>query len=849
MKSMQKDALWHKKFTHANWGALVLFLCFSVQVLAQVAGQVPLAPASIPQFVDPLPHFAGQRLNAKAGGSMTVTMKPTQQIAVSTGTVLAGGVVTRGGNIGKANLWAYELQYGATTKPAFWPAFTIDAQRGNALNVSYVNALAGQTYANLGLIVDETLHWAMPAGFNGSNPPAVVHLHGGEVPPLSDGGPDAWFTPGNLQTGHAFNPNPYFYPNTQEAATLWFHDHALGVTRLNVYAGMAGFYFLRGPEEEAARLPGWSGDDLVREATGGFQTAPYLPEIEIAIQDRMFDTNGQLYFPSVGINPEHPYWVPEFIGNVITVNGKTWPYLSVAPRKYRFRILNGSNARFYELWLENSANGTPGPIIYQVGTDGGLLNAPVTIDPSRGGKLILGPGERADVVINFSAKPGAVWTLRNSGRTPYPKGGPPNGSTDGRIMRFVVNGKMVSASNPANAGTDKSKLPATLRTPLVQLTNNWTAAPNPVLPGPIKVRQLTLNEVMGAGGPMEVLVNNTKWAGHSVAHDIFAHGVRPDFTPVTNGDGSITYYSETTDEGRTEIWKIINLTADAHPIHLHLVQFQLLSRQNFNVSNYNKAYNALFPASTAIDPMTGLPYPGGVFIGGYGPPKPYDFYFNATTNTGWLGGNPDITPYLQDGAKPANSNERGWKDTFIMYPGQVTTVIARWAPTDKAANLDPAVPANAMWFPFNPNGGHGYVWHCHIIDHEDNEMMRPYNVTPNPFGPWAPPALAKHGASHESSATAAGINTFELDQNFPNPFNPSTSITFSLPVAGEVKLAIYNIRGELIHHLIDGRLESGVHRIVWNGADANGNRVASGVYFYRLAANGLVSQKKLILAK
>ena len=161
----------------------------------------------------------------------------------------------------------------------------------------------------------------------------------------------------------------YYYPNQQEAATLWWHDHALGATRLNVYAGLAGYYFLKGADEENAKLPGWSDDDLVQEVapsgtSGTFNPNPYLPEIEIAFQDRMFDTYGKLYFPNLPTNPEmHPFWTPEFVGNVITVNGKTWPYLSVAPRKYRFRLLNGSNARFYEIWLQDLARAKRGPSI------------------------------------------------------------------------------------------------------------------------------------------------------------------------------------------------------------------------------------------------------------------------------------------------------------------------------------------------------------------------------------------------------------------------------------------------------------------------------------------------------
>jgi FtsP/CotA-like multicopper oxidase with cupredoxin domain len=243
-----------------------------------------------------------------------------------------------------------------------------------------------------------------------------------------------------------------------------------------------------------------------------------------------------------------------------------------------------------------------------------------------------------------------------------------------------------------------------------------------------KTRELTLNESLAMpitiggvkypGGPVEILVNNTKWDGERI--NATTGTMEP--IPGSTADGFGNYITEMPTEGDTEVWEIVNLTADAHPIHLHLVQFQLMNRQDFNVSNYTKAYNALFPASVQIDPMTGLPYAGGVAIGGYGPPLNY--------NTGIpraLGGNPDVTAYLQGKAAPPAAYEAGWKDTVIAYPGQVTRIVVRWAPTDKTIT-DPN-----LTFPFDPNaGGHGYVWHCHIIDHEDNEMMRPDIVQPKP---------------------------------------------------------------------------------------------------------------------
>jgi FtsP/CotA-like multicopper oxidase with cupredoxin domain len=207
-------------------------------------------------------------------------------------------------------------------------------------------------------------------------------------------------------------------------------------------------------------------------------------------------------------------------------------------------------------------------------------------------------------------------------------------------------------------------------------------------------RQITLKEIMGMGGPLEVLVNNSRFSAAS---------------------------TENPRVGSTEVWEIINLTADAHPIHLHLVQFQLLNRQPFNLTAYNKAYDAAFPGG--VSPVDGMTYGAGVFIPGFGPPLPYD----APNAAGALGGNPDITPYLQGAATLPLPQENGWKDTFVMYPGEVTRVIVRWAPQNLAVG---AVAAGQITFSFDPTAGPGYVWHCHIIDHEDNEMMRPYMVLP-----------------------------------------------------------------------------------------------------------------------
>ncbi len=804
----------------------VFIFLFQDTLVAQINGQTPIDPTAIPQFVDPLPHFAGQRVDA-SGGNLIIKHVPAQQIAVSTGTVLTDGVVGTDPDVGKGNYWTYSISNdgGSSFTPALWPSFSIEAQRGIPVQVVYENNLDGQTYADVNLVVDQTLHWADPfddygsfSPYTAASVPVVPHLHGGEVASESDGGPDAWFTPGMAQTGPSWGidgtDENYYYPNTQEEATLWYHDHSLGVTRLNVYAGLAGFYFLRGPEEEAAQLPGWSGDDLVQEVAppgtyGTFNPEPYLPEIEIAIQDRMFDTDGGLYFPNEPSNPGiHPIWTPEFVGDVITVNGKTWPYLSVAPRKYRFRLLNGSNARFYNMTLEGAAPviGNKIPFITQIGTDGGLMDAPVPINshvansPLSGGNLLLAPGERADVVIDFSKVDiGSEWILMNSAGTPFPFGdGPVTGTTD-RIMKFVVNGKMVSATGiEIKPGKDNSKLPPILRTPMVKLSDfagGITVTPD-------KIRQLTLNEIEGPEGPLEALVNNTKWDGNGMDEE---------------GLG-ITEYPV---EGETELWQIINLTGDAHPIHVHLVQMQLVSRQTYNVESYEDAYADEFP--------------GQEFEEASGPPNDY----NAPNADGALGGNPAFSPYLSGNINPPLPNERGWKDTYVMYPGEVTTFIVRFAPTDVPVN---ASEADKM-FTFNPAEGPGYVWHCHILDHEDNEMMRPYKVEPSPLRPAAALAVNKSGSiGSENKAVTDALLNFELDQNYPNPFAGETQIRFHLPEDMHAQLSLLNLQGQTVQILHDRLTPRGNHTVRLNATG-----LSKGIYFYRLTAGQYATTKRLVV--
>jgi spore coat protein A, manganese oxidase len=431
------------------------------------------------------------------------------------------------------------------------PGPTIEAHSGQAIMVDWPNRLPSKHF----LPIDHNL---MGAEKGGAESRTVVHVHGGRVPPDSDGWPEDCYTPGKSVT--------YHYPNQQEAAMLWYHDHAMGINRLNICAGMAGLYVVRDSFEDALNLP-----------KGEF-------EVPLVLMDRMIRADGQIYYPVTQL-PDAP-WIPEYIGNAVLINGKLLPYLDVLPRKYRFRVLNASNARFYFLSLDNGAP------FQQIGTDQGLLPAPVKMN-----QLAIAPGERADVVLDFAEHRGQRILLRNSPST---------------LMQFRVGEERV---------TDPSALPQTLR-----------GVPKMAEREAVRTRQLSLQEVDNlVGEPMIHLLDGKRW------HE-----------PV----------SEKPVLGSTEIWEFLNLTDDAHPIHLHLVRFQILDRRTIDVSAYT-----------------------------------YD----------------DKLRYTSD-AVPPDPNEAGWKDTVRASPGASTRIIVK----------------------FDGYAGR-YVWHCHILEHEDNEMMRPYEVVA-PYG-------------------------------------------------------------------------------------------------------------------
>src|SRR5215467_2175713 len=487
----------------------------------------------------------------------------------------------------KTMLWGYNGMY---------PPPTFDVRRGTPIAVKWTNNLPGTHF----LPIDPQIHGAEPGV---PTVRTVVHLHGSKTMPDSDGYPEAWFTNGFAQTGPFFETQVYHYPNEQQATQLWYHDHALGITRLNNYAGLGGGqYIIRDNHEDSLGLP--SGDF----------------EIPLVIQDRFLNPDGSLLYPveDNGGDPDPrvpPVWIPEFFGDTILVNGKVWPVLEVEPRRYRFRVLNASNSRFYHMTLveafpSGAPTGNPGLNFIQIGTDGGLLPAPVSLTD-----ILMAPAERRDIILDFTGQQGKTFLLTNDAPAPYPDG---DDVIPAEIMLFRVNQRLSSR--------DTSKVPAVLNS--VPLIDPRSA---------VKVRDLVLAELDSAPpfeNPIIATINDSHWDD-----------------PVT----------ETPKQGTVEVWRIINTTGDAHPIHVHLVQFQIIDRRPFNPDT--------FPGS--------LDYTG-----------------------------PAVTPGRDE--RPA------WKDTVVSLPGTVTRIIAKYD-----------LPSAA-----NPKPGDKflYVYHCHILEHEENEMMRPYVV-------------------------------------------------------------------------------------------------------------------------
>lgn len=572
-----------------------------------------VVPAGVLPFTEQLPTLADLGvINATGGGTATIDMvNATHQFH---------------SGLAATPTFAYRAAGGSQN----YLGPVIVARQGVPFALTVTNGLGTHPLSS---VIDYTLGGVVPA--DASTPRASTHLHGGNTSPTNDGDPTDTFVTGGSKT--------YQYANSQEAAGLWYHDHALGITRLNVFAGLAGGYVMRSAT---------GGDD-----DGSGNKLPASPwEVPLVIQDRMFNADGTFNYP-LNVNPGTAFpvmtWAPEFFGDVSTVNGKAWPNLNVDRGKYRFRVYNGSNARFYNFKFVDPA-GTA-LTFFQIGSDGGLLNAPVKMN-----KLLLAPGERADLVIDFAPLlSGTKVVLTNDARAPFP-GGARSARRGGmplpQVMQFTV-GSAVGWTAPL-PGSAKG-LPPLRAIPITRYTP--AQAVNGLAP-----RQMSLVENLNAlGSPLMVLLNNRNFDPSGANLD--NHHV------ATN---------------TLEQWDIINTTVDAHPIHLHFTQFQILNRQKFDSAGY-------FAAAYGIQPL----------VAGSGTVPPLS-----------------VTPFLKGNPVAPAANELGWKDTAVAMPGEVTRILAPFG-----AEI-PKAGGGFLQTAFQNSYTGDYVWHCHILEHEDNDMMQRYVI-------------------------------------------------------------------------------------------------------------------------
>jgi FtsP/CotA-like multicopper oxidase with cupredoxin domain len=655
--------------------------------LPVAAAQIPggtLDPVLVPKYVTPMlipPVMPRARTITMPGG------KPADYYEISmrqfSQQILPAGLPA-------TTVWGYGAKTAQSNRGLLVhnaPSLTIEARYNRPVRVKWINELvdANGSYLPHLLPVDPTLHWANPPGGAAGRDrrptltetpgpytgpvPIVTHAHGAVgVGDESDGYAEAWYLPAanNIPAGYAtegtwydffkgkaaaafgqaWGPGfaIYQYPNLGRAATTWYHDHALGMTRLNVYAGPAGFYIIRnGPAGDGAVLDTRTGLTASLPGPAPREGDKFPPnkryrEIAIAIQDRSFNTDGSLFYPDTraffdGIAGPYipttdisPIWNPEFFGNMIMVNGNTWPFLSVEQRRYRFRVLNGCQSRFLIL----DFNRIPGVEVWAIGNEGGFLAAPVNLTATNGNRLLMGLAERADLIVDFANVPVGNHVLANVGPDEPFGGGIPgvdfpvaDPATTGQVLRFRV----------VPAGTvDTSTPPRFLRLPAI----------TPLPPAAV-TRPLALLEEMSAffaDAPAEALLG-TVTGDPNIAPGVWVERVWMD--PVTENPAV----------GSTEVWELYNATGDAHPMHIHEVAFELVNRQDIFVDATGETVQVV---------------PGSMRL-----PEPW---------------------------------ETGVKDTVIAYPGQVTRLKIRF---DRAGQ---------------------YVWHCHIVEHEDNEMMRPYRIGP-----------------------------------------------------------------------------------------------------------------------
>ncbi len=643
------------------------------------------AEAQLPGLSDPAtqPKFANPVPNALDPGFIFDTRKGRIKVAVGE-TVQQTGLVDAAGNELSTKVWGYG------DKDFYsWPGRTFEAWSGETLEVKWENRLGGLPYLLTSLdgrsVLDTSMHWAYSLhgyeafSIESDGVPIVPHLHGGHTDDIFDGNPEYFFSPGYTVRGPRWVEKKYLYENSQPAGTLWYHDHALGITRLNVYAGMAGFYILRdafdtGKPDNPLGLPAF----------------PY--EAAFAIQDRMFKSNGELFYPAFPGDPFYddfitgegavlppdlfpgggPTGLAEFFGDHMLVNGVIWPKMDVEPRNYRLRLLNGCDSRFLVIRFRavtdsvtdlNDATDLTGaglPLPFTViGSDQGLASSATTTDT-----LLIETGARYDVVFDFSQVPANSRVIIENLGGDAPFGGDfgdalapedffPNRQTD-RIMAFDVT-LPLDAAVPDDFGGSVSQ---------------YTVIENPVA----RTRKVALFEGLDEFGRLQPLLGTAE-----PATDYLGNPINWPATPeyvnaglVGQMEGAIGWHSPTTENpalGDTEIWEIYNATGDAHPVHLHLVHFDVISRQEFT-------------ADVIKQPI---------------------IQHNGEKGDGFR------LESIVEGAlvpKPAEYVENTPKDMVTALPGQVTRIKMTF---DKPGR---------------------YVWHCHILSHEDHEMMRVLHVGP-----------------------------------------------------------------------------------------------------------------------
>ncbi|KAL1531926.1 Leucine permease transcriptional regulator [Salvia divinorum] len=490
--------------------------------------------------------------------------------------------------------------YGRTRESATVPGPTIEALHGIQTHIKWTNYLPSKHI----LPWDPTIPTATPRKRRGV--PTVVHLHGGVDEPRSDGHSGAWFTARFKERGPSWTRKVYNYHNLQHPGTLWYHDHAMGLTRVNLLAGLVGAYVIRQPGLE--RPLG----------------LPYDEEFDrpLVVFDRSFNRDGSIYMDPKGNNPSiHPQWQPEYFGDAIVVNGKAWPYMTVRRRRYRFRIINACNARFFNFSIDNGLK------FVHVGSDSTYIEKPVTAD-----SFVLAPSEIADVVVDFSKSKSKSAILTNSAAYPYPSGDPVN-AANSKVMKFIIKSEHES---------DTSKIPKKLiKYP----------PPSPSAAGAL-TRHIALYEYTSAiDEPTHLYINGLSFEA-----------------PAT----------EKPKVGTTEIWNVINLTEDNHPLHIHLGLFVVLEQTELvDVDRFKECMSK----------------------------------HNDAVKCG-------VHKHAVGRKTEVPAHERGWKNVFKMMPGHVTKIHVRFS----------YIHSNES-YPFDATAEPGYVYHCHILDHEDNAMMRPLKFT------------------------------------------------------------------------------------------------------------------------